>query len=299
MARSALDFPLGFEECGCGGSQPAEFGVLLDCSVCDRSEVRSPQVHIRVFAIERDTRNSYLEPSAVELIGRRVVQQSPCHLTSADQLNTKPISRGFTGVLVALRDKLMRRDPLEDFCREYVRELNRLRMEHRAGLSSARTELAVVDREIRKLVQAIKDGVSAMSIKDELLSLEARKVELQSRPDAPEMPGLLHLRMADVYREKVGRLCLALEKAESRTGAVEAIRYVDRGYRARGRWQSAQDHAEGRPGRDVERGQRHDEVARNGDLMDQIKLVAGACSRLHRWFSTLWPPERLASIGRR
>src|SRR5687767_12513103 len=75
-------------------------------------------------------------------------------------------------VLVALRDKLMRRDLFEDFCREYVRELNRLRMEHRAGLSSARTELTRVESEIRKLVQAIKDGVPALSIKDELLSLE-------------------------------------------------------------------------------------------------------------------------------
>lgn len=95
-------------------------------------------------------------------------------------------------VLVALRDKLMRRDLFEDFCQEYVRELNRLRMEHRASLSNARTELAAVDREIRKLIQAIKDGVSAVSIKDELLSLEARKVELQSRLDAPDMPELLH-----------------------------------------------------------------------------------------------------------
>ena len=33
-------------------------------------------------------------------------------------------------VLIALRDKLMRRDLFEDFCREYVRELNRLRMAH-------------------------------------------------------------------------------------------------------------------------------------------------------------------------
>jgi hypothetical protein len=55
-------------------------------------------------------------------------------------------------VLVALRERLMRRDLFEDFCREYVRELNRLRMEHRAGLSSARTELASADKEIRKLV---------------------------------------------------------------------------------------------------------------------------------------------------
>ena len=33
------------------------------------------------------------------------------------------------------------------------------------------------------------------------------------------MPELLHPRMSDVYREKVGSLCLALESEESRTGA--------------------------------------------------------------------------------
>ncbi len=128
--------------------------------------------------------------------------------------------RGF----VALRDKLMRRDLFEDFCREYVRELNRLWMEHRASLTHGRAELAGVEREIRKLIQAIKDGASALSIKDELLSLEARKAELQARLEAPEMRGLLHPRMSDVYREKVASLCLALENEESRTGAAEAIR---------------------------------------------------------------------------
>jgi hypothetical protein len=38
------------------------------------------------------------------------------------------------------------------------------------------------------------------------------------------MPELLHPRMADVYREKVGSLCSALENEDSRTSAVEAIR---------------------------------------------------------------------------
>src|SRR5262249_27727217 len=75
-------------------------------------------------------------------------------------------------VLLALRDKLMRRYLFEDFCKEYVRELNRLRMEHRSKLSHGQQELAAVGREIRKLVQAIKDGVSAVSIKSELLSLD-------------------------------------------------------------------------------------------------------------------------------
>jgi hypothetical protein len=80
-----------------------------------------------------------------------------------------------TRVLLALRDKLMRRDLFEEFCREYVKELNHLRMEHRAKISQGRQELRIVDREIGKLVQAIKDGVSATSIKNELLVLERRR----------------------------------------------------------------------------------------------------------------------------
>jgi site-specific DNA recombinase len=158
-------------------------------------------------------------------------------------------------VLVALRDKLMRRDLFEDFCREYVRELNRLRMEHRVGLSSARTELTGVEKEIRKLVQAIKDGVSALSIKDELLSLEARKAALQPRLSAPEMPELLHARMADVYREKVTSLCSALENEESRTSAVDAIRALIE-TSCSSPMATTEDHAEGRSGGNARCGQR-------------------------------------------
>jgi site-specific DNA recombinase len=182
-------------------------------------------------------------------------------------------------VLVALRDKLMRRDLFEDFCREYVRELNRLRMEHRAGLSSARSGLATVEREIRKLVQAIKDGVSALSIKDELLKLEARKAELQSRLDAPEMPDLLHPRMADVYREKVGSLCLALESEESRTSAAEAIRALVEAIVLEPDGDQLKITLKGdlagmlSAARDTKRS------PETGDLMVQIKLVAGACNR--------------------
>ena len=45
------------------------------------------------------------------------------------------------------------------------------------------------------------------------------------------MPELLHPRMADVYREKAGSLCSALEDEESRTGAVVLVfaRAVGRG----------------------------------------------------------------------
>ena len=179
-------------------------------------------------------------------------------------------------VLVALRDKLMRRDLFEDFCHEYVRELNRLRMEHRAGLSSARTELARAEREIRKLVQAIKDGVSALSIKDELLSLEARKAELQSRLEAPEVPELLHPRMADMYREKVGSLCLALESEESRQGAADAIRALVEAIVLEPDGDQLRTMLKGDLAGMLSAARDSKRSPDTGDLLVQIKLVAGA-----------------------
>jgi site-specific DNA recombinase len=182
-------------------------------------------------------------------------------------------------VLMALRDKLMRRDLFEDFCREYVRELNRLRMEHRAGLSSARTELATVDREIRKLVQAIKDGVSALSIKDELLSLEARKAKLQSRLEAPEMPELLHPRMSDVYREKVGSLCLAAEHEESHTGAADAIRALVEAIVLEPDGERLKITLKGDLAGMLSAARDSKRSPDTGDLLVQIQLVAGACNQ--------------------
>jgi hypothetical protein len=45
-----------------------------------------------------------------------------------------------------------------------------------------------------------------------------RNANAESRLDAPEMPELLHPRMADVYRENVGSLSRALESEERRAG---------------------------------------------------------------------------------
>ena len=185
-------------------------------------------------------------------------------------------------VLVAVRDKLMRRDLFEDFCREYVRELNRLRMEHRANLSHGRQELAAVEREIRKFIQAIKDGVSALSIKDELLSLEARRAELQSRLEAPEMPELLHPRMSDVYREKVGSLCLALENEESRTGAAKAIRALVEAIVLEPDDDQLKITLKGDLAGMLSAARNTKRSPDTGDLLVQIKLVARARNKLYR-----------------
>jgi site-specific DNA recombinase len=149
----------------------------------------------------------------------------------------------------------------------------------RASVRAPAALLAAVEHGIRKLIQAIKDGVSALSIKDELLSLEARKEELQSRLDAPEMPELLHPRMADVYREKVGSLCLALGSEESRTGAAEAIRALIEAIVLEPDGERLKITLKGdlagmlSAARDTKRS------PDTGDLMVQMKLVAGARNR--------------------
>ena len=97
-------------------------------------------------------------------------------------------------------------------------------MEHRARASQSRHELAVVERESRKLVQAIKDGASAVSIKNALLELEGRQAELQKKVSASEMPELPHPGLADVYRQKATELVEALEDDDGRIPAADAIR---------------------------------------------------------------------------
>ena len=96
-------------------------------------------------------------------------------------------------VLHALQGKLLRQDLFEEFCEEFTREMNRLRMEYRANLSSAEGELERVRASIGKIIDAIKAGFAGPELKAEMDELQVRKESLLARlatADAP-MP-LLH-----------------------------------------------------------------------------------------------------------
>jgi site-specific DNA recombinase len=180
-------------------------------------------------------------------------------------------------VLNALRDKLMRKDLFEEFCHEYTREMNRLRMSRRAGAAQARAELAKVEREIRKLVDAIKNGIAALSIKDELLSLEARQSELKRKLAEPEAPPLLHPSVADLYREKVTGLCHALEGDErSLAGAREAIRGLIDEVSLEPAGGQLRSILKGNLAGMPRLAQENKRPSETDDLLDQILLVAGA-----------------------
>jgi site-specific DNA recombinase len=128
-------------------------------------------------------------------------------------------------VLHALQEKLLRRDLFEEFCHEFTREVNRLRMAASASVTSTERELCRVQAEIGKLIQALKDGVPASIVKDALIALDAQQAELRARLDrSVQPPPLLHPNMADLYRDKVTQLARGFQHEESRTAAAEALR---------------------------------------------------------------------------
>jgi hypothetical protein len=94
--------------------------------------------------------------------------------------------------VIDVSDKLLRRDLFEEFCQEFTRETNRLRMAARAAVTATERELRRVQRELEKLVQALKDGVPASVVKEPIIALESQQAELQARvAHAAQPPPLL------------------------------------------------------------------------------------------------------------
>jgi site-specific DNA recombinase len=137
-------------------------------------------------------------------------------------------------VLNALRYHLMDPALFKEFCDEFTREMNRLRMEGRASIDSARSELGRIEKRIDATVDAIADGMYHPSMKEKMDGLEARKKELGTfLANAEEPPPLLHPEMANFYRLQVAELYDALqEEAEAkRLKAVSEGDHPDAGKR--------------------------------------------------------------------
>jgi site-specific DNA recombinase len=78
-------------------------------------------------------------------------------------------------VLRALQDKLMRKDFFEEFCREFAKEMNRLRMEQGASITSAKGELARIEGRRKKLIDLVLDDQLPASEAKEELNANARR----------------------------------------------------------------------------------------------------------------------------
>jgi len=128
-------------------------------------------------------------------------------------------------ILNGLRRHLMSPELFNEFCAEFTREVNRLRIERGADLAGWKSELEKVDRELDKMVDAILQGFPPAKLKDKAEKLEARKAELTELLDnADEPPPLLHPNMAQMYQNRIAKLCENLQSEEDRGAAVDVLR---------------------------------------------------------------------------
>lgn len=191
-----------------------------------------------------------------------------------------------TRVLHALQDKLMRKDFFEEFCRESAKEMNRLRMEQRAGLTSAKREVERIGRRIKKLLDLLLDDEIDMAEgKAEMKALDARRKELEVQlKAADEPPPLLHPSMADLYRSKVEQLAAALEREGTRLEASEMLRGLIDSIVLKPEDGQLRIELKGNLAAMLAAAQKTKRSPETGDLFVPIQLVAGAgCEPAPLW----------------
>ena len=147
--------------------------------------------------------------------------------------NKKTIKRSVLEgkVLNALQSHLMRDDLVQVFCDEYARHMNALRAAQNAALASRQAEATKLTKERENIVQAIKDGVPASMIKDDLARVSARLDELSAltENEHDEPRPLIHPTMSRRYRSEIEALTKALsdgkaaEAREQVRGLIEKI----------------------------------------------------------------------------
>ena len=116
---------------------------------------------------------------------------------------------------------------LKDDC---TRHINKIRIAKHASIETFKADLARIDREHEKLVDAICDGVPETKVKDRMISLEAQQRELEDKlVNCKDDPVLFHPNMSAVYRQQVSHLAKALNDLNGCTEAAEILRsLIDR-----------------------------------------------------------------------
>ncbi|WP_342630175.1 recombinase family protein [Nguyenibacter vanlangensis] len=131
-------------------------------------------------------------------------------------------------VLSGLRTHLMEPELFKEFCNEFTREVNRMRMELGADLAAMRNEIPRIDRELDKLLNLIlaSDDIEASKrVMKKMTVLEARKEELEQKvANTEEPPPLLHPNMAEIYQQRIASLYESLQAEETKTEAAERLR---------------------------------------------------------------------------
>ncbi|QNQ61300.1 recombinase zinc beta ribbon domain-containing protein [Brucella sp. 6810] len=147
------------------------------------------------------------------------------HVTKGACSNTRTILREDLErrVLAGLKERMMAPEVAAEAMRAYAEETNRLNRERRSNGDAWKAELAKVEKQIRGIIEAIKEGMFHPSMKGEMDALEARKAELAER--LADTPDILPSASA-IYAKKVAALTAGLAKPDERPQAAAALRML-------------------------------------------------------------------------
>ena len=224
---------------------------VVNQELWDRAKARQSDIRVRIesnsgIRSERARRGTYLFSGLVRcgVCGGGFIMANTIHYacnnarTKGTCSNKLSIRRDKLedAVLSGLKSRLMRPELLKEFVAEYHRELNRLRDEADAGRQAQVRELQKIDSDIRAIIESVKAGFRTESMREELESLESKKLALKAGLKAKTDPVRLHPNLATVYQDKIDQLHAALNDETARVEAstilrqlVEEIRLVPEG----------------------------------------------------------------------
>jgi site-specific DNA recombinase len=106
-------------------------------------------------------------------------------------------------VLIGLKERLLAPELVEEFARTYVAEINTANRERGARQAGLQGQVAKLDRQIRTLLELLKDGHGGAAMVTELRELERRREALQAEVAAAgvlEAIPVLHPNLPALYR---------------------------------------------------------------------------------------------------
>jgi predicted transposase YbfD/YdcC len=132
-----------------------------------------------------------------------------------------------TVVTDALKSRLMPPALCKAFTQAYFERRKQNRAQQDSALRDQRMELTRIEKEIANLVQAIKSGVDAAFLRDEIDTTQRRKTELTAAlATKPETQPLLHANMGEYYHRQIQRLIEWLNEPSRREEAAHIVRQL-------------------------------------------------------------------------
>ena len=131
------------------------------------------------------------------------------------------------GEISELKQRLLAPELVEQFVKTYVQEVNAANQERGARRAKLHSEQARIARQIKTVLDTIKDIGGSRSLVDDLRSLERRQDEIAAdltRESEPEKLIELHPNLPELYRRRVEALEAALQEPEGAAAAAQALR---------------------------------------------------------------------------